>query len=98
MSGRGRSYLLSSTSLGDGQTDTKDGIGTKRGLVGSPVEAVKELIDLGLVLHIDTLLDQSRADGVVDVVHSLGDTLATPLGLVAIAELAGLVLSCTLGY
>jgi hypothetical protein len=36
-------------------------------------------------------LDEGRGNGVVDVGDSLGDTLAAPLGLVAIAKLAGLV-------
>lgn len=86
-------HLLSSTSLGDGQRDTEDGVGTKLGLVGSAIEAVEELVDLGLVLDIDALLDQSGADDSVDVLNGLGDTLATPLGLISIAELTGLVLT-----
>lgn len=87
-------YLLGSTSLGNGQTDAQDGVGTQLSLVGSTIEAVEELVDLGLVLHINTLLDQSGTNDGVDVVDSLSDTLATPLGLIAITELAGLVLSC----
>jgi hypothetical protein len=87
------SYLLSSTGLGNSQTDTEDGIGTKLGLVGGAIEAVKELVDCGLVLDVEVLLDQSGGNDGVDVLDSLGDALATPLGLVAISELASFVLS-----
>ena len=86
-------YLLGSSSLGDGQRDTKDGIGTKLGLVGSAIEVDEELVNLGLVLDVDVGLDQLRADDGVDVLDGLGDTLAGPLGLVTIAELASLVLT-----
>jgi hypothetical protein len=69
-----RDTLLSSTSLGNSQADTEDGISTEVGLVGSSVKLVKELVDLGLVLHIDVLLDESRANGLVDILDSLEDT------------------------
>lgn len=91
-------YLLSGTSLGNSQGDTKDGVGTKLALVGSTVKAVQELVDLGLVLDIKVLLDQSGANDGVDVLNSLGDTLATPLGLVAIAKLNSLVLTWETSY
>lgn len=87
-------HLLSSTSLGDGQRNAEDGVGAEIGLVGSAIESVEERIDLGLVLDINTFLDQSGADSRVDVLNGLGDTLATPLALVAITELAGFVLTC----
>lgn len=87
-------HLLSSTSLGNSQADTEDGVGAKLGLVGGAIEAVEELIDLGLVLDVDALLDQGRGNDSVDILDGLGDTLATPLGLVAVTELASLVLSC----
>lgn len=87
-------HLLGSTSLGNGQRDAENSIGTELGLVGSAVETVEERVNLGLVLDIDALLDQSGADDRVDVLNSLGDTLATPLALVAIAKLAGFVLTC----
>lgn len=85
--------LLSSTSLGDGQTDAENGIGAQLGLVGCSVEVNQELVDLGLVLDVNVLLDESRSDNIVDVGNSLENTLASPLGLVAIAELASLVLT-----
>jgi hypothetical protein len=88
-----RDALLSSTGLGNGQADTKDGVGTKLGLVGGSIQVNKELVNLGLVLDIEVLLDKSRGDGLVDVLHRLEDALAGPLGLVAVAELASLVLA-----
>jgi hypothetical protein len=91
-----RVYLLSSTGLGDSQADTENGVGTELGLVGGTIELVEEGINLGLVLDINVLLDQSRANDVVDVADGLGDTLATPLVLLAVTELASLVLTCLL--
>jgi hypothetical protein len=91
-------YLLSGTGLGNSQTDTEDGVGTELGLVGSTIKLVKECIDLGLVLDIDTLLDQSRGDDGVHILDGLGNTLTTPLLLVTIPKLARFVLSCILGY
>lgn len=86
-------HLLSSTGLGDGQRDTENGVGTKLGLVGSAIELVQESINGGLVLDVKGLLNQSRGNDGVDVLNGLGDTLASPLGLVAIAELTSLVLT-----
>lgn len=70
--------LLGSTSLGDGQTDTEDGVGTEVGLVGGSVKLVEELINLGLVLHVEVFLDESGADGLVDVLDSLEHTCSSP--------------------
>ena len=86
-------YLLSGGSLCDSQTDTKDGVGTELALIWSTIEAVQEIIDLGLVLDINVLLDQCWANDIVDVGNSLGDTLSCPLGLVTVAELDSLVLT-----
>jgi hypothetical protein len=91
-----RIYLLSSTSLGNSQTDTENSVGTKLGLVVSAIKLVEELVDLGLVLDIKALLDQSRTNGLVDIGDGLGDTLATPLVLLTVTELASLVLACFL--
>ena len=86
-----RDALLGSGGLCDGHGDTEDGVGAELLLVLGSVELVQEGIDGGLVLDIDGLLDEGRGNGVVDVGDSLGHTLTTPLGLVAIAEFAGLV-------
>lgn len=86
-------HLLSGTGLGDGQGNTKDGVGTKLGLVAGTIELVEEGIDSGLVLDIEVLLNQSGSNDLVDVLDGLGDTLAVPLGLVTISELASLVLA-----
>ena len=69
-----RDALLSSTGLGDGQTDTEDGVGAEVGLVGGSIKLVEELINLGLVLNIEVLLDDSRGNGLVDVLDGLQDT------------------------
>lgn len=87
------SYLLGSSGLGDGQRDTKDGIGSELGLVGGSVQLDQELIDLWLILDIDVLLDDSRANDIVDIGDSLKNTLSGPLALVAVTKFAGLVLS-----
>lgn len=87
-------YLLSSTGLSDGKGDAQNSVSAKLALVGSAVERVEELVNLGLVLDIKVLLDQSRANDGVDVGDGLGNTLASPLSLVAIAEFNSLVLTC----
>ena len=69
-----RDTLLSSTSLGDSQADTQDGVGTQVVLVGGTIELVEELIDLGLVLDIQVLFDDGRANLVVDIGDGLQDT------------------------
>jgi hypothetical protein len=85
--------LLGGTGLGNSQADTEDGVGTELGLVRSSVELNQELVDLGLVNDIDVGLDKGRSDDLVDVLDSLENTLAAPLGLVTITELASLVLA-----
>lgn len=69
-----RDTLLSSTSLGDSQADTQDGVGTQVVLVGGAIELVEELVDLGLVLDIQVLLDDGRANLLVDIGDGLQDT------------------------
>lgn len=87
-------HLLSGTSLGNGQRDTKDGVGAQLGLVGSAIKLDEEVINGLLVLDVNVLLDELRANDGVDVLNSLQDTLSAPLGLVSIAKLACLVLAC----
>lgn len=69
-----RNTLLGGSSLGNSQGDTEDGVSTKVTLVGGAVELVEELVDLGLVLDVNVLLDESGANGLVDVLHGLEDT------------------------
>lgn len=69
-----RDTLLSGSSLGNSQADTEDGVGTQVGLVGGTVKLVEELVNLGLVLNVEVLLDQSGANDIVDVLDGLGDT------------------------
>lgn len=88
-----RHALLGSASLGNGQAHTEDGVGTELGLVGSAIKVVEELVNLGLVLDVDVLLDDRGSDDSVDVLDGLENTLASPVSLVAVAELASLVLA-----
>lgn len=76
-----RDTLLGGSSLGNSQGDTEDGVGTKVTLVGGAVELVEELVDLGLVLDIEVLLDESGANGLVDVLHGLEDTCDENIGV-----------------
>lgn len=87
------SYLLSSTCFGNSQTDTKDGIGTKLGLIWGSIKINEKLVNSWLVLDIDLGLNDLGTDDGVDVVYSFRNTLSTPLALVTIAEFACLVLT-----
>ena len=75
----GAANLLGSTSLGNSQTDTKDGVGTKFGLVRAPVKINQELVNLGLILDVQALLDQGRANCLVYVLDGLQNAFAAPL-------------------
>jgi hypothetical protein len=85
--------LLSSTSFGNSQTDTENGVGTEFSLVGGAVQAVKEFVDLRLILHIEIGFDNLGRDDRVHVLDGLENALAAPFGLVAIAKLTSLVLA-----
>lgn len=89
-------YLGGGSSLGNSQRNTKDGVGTELSLVGGAIKLVEESINGGLVLDVKALLDQSGGNDSVDILDGLANTLATPLGLVGITELASLVLTCML--
>ena len=69
-----RNTLLDSSGLGNGHADAKNGICAKVGLVGGAIELLEKFVDLGLILKINGLLDQSRCDDVVDIADGLGDT------------------------
>jgi hypothetical protein len=88
-----RDALLGSTGLCDSEADTENGVGSQLGLVGGSVEVDEELVDFSLVLDVGDLLDGGRGNDLIDVLDRLENTLATPLGLVTIAELASLVLT-----
>jgi hypothetical protein len=83
--------LLCCGSLCNGHGHTQDSISTELGLVWGSVELVEELVDLGLVLDIESFLDESWSNNVIDIANSLQDTLSSPFGLVTIAEFAGFV-------
>ena len=63
------------------------------GLSPLQIPLLKELVDGALVLHIEVFLDECGSNDGVDILDSLEDALASPLGLVTITELAGLVLT-----
>jgi hypothetical protein len=88
-----RHTFLSSAGLGNGKTDTQDSVGTQLGLISGTIELVEELVNGALILYVKALLDNSRRNDIVDIVDGLGDTLATPLALVSVTELASLVLT-----
>lgn len=66
--------LLSGGSLGNGERNTEDGVGTELALVGGSIKLVQELVNLGLVLNVDVLLDEGGANDVVDVLDGVEDT------------------------
>jgi hypothetical protein len=69
--GRRLTDLLCSCSLCNGETDTKNGIGTKLCLIWGSIKLDQELVNLRLVLNINILLDDSRANDFVDIGDSL---------------------------
>jgi hypothetical protein len=83
--------LLGSGGLSDGHGDTEDGVGTELGLVGGTIKLDHEVVNGALVLDVKVLLDEGGTENIVDVGDGLENTLAAPLGLVTITELAGLV-------
>ena len=87
-------YLLCCTSLSHRQTDTEDSIRPKIRLVLRSIKFVQESIHSWLILHINLFGDESRANGLVDVLDGFGYTLATPLGFVSITELTSFMLAC----
>lgn len=62
-----RNALLSSSGLGDGHGNTKNGIGTELALVWCTVKLEEELVDSGLVLDIDVGLQESWSNDLVDL-------------------------------
>ena len=74
---------------GAGQRDAEDGVRTKLGLVGRPVELDQGCVDGGLVLGVRT--DQLGGDRGVDVGDGLEHALAAEARLVAVAQLDRLI-------
>jgi hypothetical protein len=69
-----RDALLSSSSLGNGDGDTKDGVGTELAFVRGAVKLDQEVVDGLLVGDRNAGLDELGSDGVVDVGNSLRNT------------------------
>jgi hypothetical protein len=86
-------HLLSGASFGNSQTAAQNSVGTVLGLVRSAIQLDQEVVDLGLVLDIEARLDQGRSKNLVHILDSRENALSTPLGLVTIAKLTGLMLS-----
>jgi hypothetical protein len=86
------SDLLCSCSLRDGKTDSKNGIGAKVCFIWGSIKLNQELINLWLVLHVDILLNDGRANDFVDIGDSLQNTFSVPLAFISIAKFACLVL------
>ena len=73
--------LLSGSGLGNSQRDTEDGVGTELALVGGSIELVQEVINLGLVLDIDVLLDDGGGNDLVDVLDGVENTCVISVSL-----------------
>ena len=72
-----------------GQRHAEDGVGAETGLVGGAVKLDEHLVDAGLIE--DVHAQESFRDFTVDIVNCLLHALAAVTGLVAVAQLAGLV-------
>lgn len=66
--------LLAGAGLGDGHRNTEDGVSAELALVGGAVELDEEVVNFLLRGDGDAGLDELRADDLVDVLDSLGDT------------------------
>ena len=82
--------LVGGGSLGDGHGDTKDGVGAELALVVGAIKLVQEVVDLLLGSDGELGVDQSGGNDGVDVLNSLGDTLAD-VSVALVTELDGLV-------
>lgn len=80
-------------SLGDSQRDTQNGVGSELGFVRGAVELNQELIDLGLLSNVEVLCNHGWANGLVNVLDGLENTLASPLGFITVTELYGFMLT-----
>jgi hypothetical protein len=69
-----RDTLLTSSGLGNGEGNTKDGVGTELTLVGGTIKLDEEVINGLLFSDIDLGVDQSGSNDSVDVVNGLEDT------------------------
>ena len=88
-------YLLRGTCLCNSQADTKDSIGAQFVLVLGTVQLVQELVNLCLVCHIESFLDNGGAKYLIDICDRFEDPFSAPFGFVAISELTCFVLPCS---
>ncbi len=83
--------FVCSSGLADCHGNSQDGIGSQLVFVVCSVQLDHHLIDLSLVDRVNVGRDQSGSDDLVDIVDSLGHTLAMPLGLVLVPQLQSLI-------
>ena len=88
-------YLLRGTRLRNSQADAEDSVGTQFGLVLGSVLLVQEFVDLCLVRHIESFLDEGRAKSLIDICDGFEDSFPVPFGFVAIPQLTCFVLPCS---
>jgi hypothetical protein len=71
-----RDTLLNSSSLGNGDADAENGVGTELTLVRGTIELDEEVIDVLLSGDLKARLDQLRGNNVVDIGNGLRNTYA----------------------
>ena len=69
-----RDTLLSGTCLSNRNRNTENCVGAEFALIRGSVEFDKEIIDFLLFGHLQTGLDESRGDDIVNIGDSLADT------------------------
>ena len=69
-----KTHFLASAGLGNGNRDTKDGVGTEITLVRCTVKLDEEVINILLLGDFEAGRDKLRGDNLVDVCNSLRNT------------------------
>jgi hypothetical protein len=69
-----RNVLFTGTSLGNGDGDTKDGIGTKLALVGGTIKLQHKVVNGLLVNNVEARVDKSGTNDLDNILNSLEDT------------------------
>ena len=90
-----RTHLLRGTRFCNSQAYAKDSIGAQFSLVLGSIQLVQELINLCLVRHIKSFLDDRGAEDLIDICDGFENPFSTPFGLVAIPKLTCFVLPCS---
>jgi len=69
-----RDTLITSSSLGNSERDTEDGVSTELTLVGGTIELDEKLINSLLFGNGDLGINELRANDIVNIGNSLEDT------------------------